>query len=45
MVKDVSDIITHYDENFERDHSEGRTCEVAERTEKLSVAFLSSNSN
>ena len=45
VVKDASDITTYYDEEFERYHNKGRTCEVAERAEELVFVFLSSNIN
>lgn len=44
-VKDVSDIIRYYGEEFERNHNKGRTCEVAKRAEELSFGFLSRNIN
>ena len=45
VVKDASDIITFYGENFEKYHNKGRTCEVAEKSEELAFGFLSENIN
>ena len=45
VVKDASDIITYYGENFATYHNKGRTCEVAERAGELVFGLLSSNIN